>query len=427
MKNRIQPIEIWQHFTEQQSLEVLEAEPPVAMTPMEDVYQKALEKANGETKPEPVKQDPEVIKEAAPAKKEAAKPTPKSALDAALNGGQPEVKPEPVIEEDPLKEFPENAKDANWKRARELIGKQHGELKELRGKAGKSEPDPAILSELQTVKQTLKEREAALAERETKLAEYNDAMTALNVSLHPDHRREFIDGRNELVQSAVAKLKSYGGDPESLKEALDMPEGKRRDAAIEEALESLETDTAKDKVRRYVSEIEALDERRDKAMKDPQRAYEELERKTAAQRQKQSTEAEQVKATEFERITRELHKTIPTLALVDDSVDGGKEWNASVKQAREDAFKLFSSDATFPDLVTTAVKGKDYDRVTNLLIAERKETATLRAQLAQFDESQPVIKGGKPAAKNAKDAALDRSPGDLYNETMAKLSGGEDS
>lgn len=395
-----------------------------AMTPIGEVYAKAMAAQNPPAEPvaEPV------VEKSAPEKPPAEKPTkaaPKSAMDAALDGGEP-TKAEPVAEEDPLKEFPLDSKEKNWKGLRGAAEKAFTELKELRAKAGKSEPDPAILTELSTVKATLKEREAALAEREAKLAEYNDAMTALDLKNRPDFRQEFYVERDELVKSAAAKLKNYGGNPEAIVEALEMPEGKRRDAAIEEALAELETDSAKDKIRRYVSEIEAKDEKRDKALANSQQSFEELERKTIAQRQKQAAESEQVKAAEFDRIARELHKTVPTLAFVDESFADGKEWNAAVRQAQEDAFKLFSPDATYPDMVTTAIQGKDYARVTKLLMAERKETATLRAQLAQFDDSQPVIKGGKPAAKNARDAALEKSPGELYKQTLAQLSGGDD-
>lgn len=389
---------------------------PAAMTPVADVFEAALAKEKG--KEAPVKEEPTATEpEAKPSKA-----APKSALDAALGDDVPATdKPEPAADEDPLKAFSEEKPD--WKNARALIKKQHGELRELREKAGKSEADPAIISELSTLKQALAERDAALAERDAKLADYNDAMTAVNLELHPDFRREFIDGRKELVQAAASKFKAYGGNPEALSEALSMPEGKRRDAAIEEALSSVDdmSATAKAKILTAVAEVESLDEKRDKRMKEPQQAYEELERRTLAQRQKQQQEAEQLKATEFERITRELQKSVRTLAPVDESFEGGKEWNAQVKEARERGFALLAGDAPFEKIVAAAVKGEDYDRVTSLLMAERKETATLRAQLAELDGAIPDIKGGKAPKKSPLDASLEKSPGDLYNEAMSKL------
>lgn len=409
-------------------------ETPAAMTPIGDVFANAMAKLQGHPEPKPEiisdtpTESPEPVAAATEKAPAPAKGTvkPKSAMDAAL--GEPEAveKPAEVVDDDPLKAYPEDAKTKDFKGLRNVASKAIAELKELRAKVGKTEAAPAILSELSTLKQTLAESKAALAEREAKLAEYNDAMTAINLELHPDFRREFIDGRNELVQSAASKLKSYGGNPEALIEALAMPEGKRRDAAIEDALGDDLGETAKAKILRSISEVEALDERKAKAMKAPQQSYEDLERRTLAQKQKAHEAAEQVKTAEFERIVKDLHKSTPLLSQVDETLEGGKEWNASIRQAREDAFKLFSTEATFDEQVVTSVKGKDYDRVASMLVSTRKELAAARAQLAQFDGAQPDIKGNKAPAKSGIEATLEKTPGELYRETMTKLSGQDD-
>lgn len=426
LESRITPPEIWQPFIEQQAMEgeaaVVDAP---AVTNVGEAFSAELSRLKtGGTEPAqaaPAAKQPTPAAEPEPAAP--VKATPKSAMDAAL-GGEPvtEAETKPPVEDDPLKEFGDAPKPGHWKQAKEKIGKLDAELRELRAK--KSEADPLVTEKLTTLETRLKEREAAFAERERELAEYKDAMAALNVELDPQFRREFIDGRKKLVEGAAAKIKNYGGNPEALADALAMPEGKRRDAAIEEALEPLETDTAKDKVRRYVSEIEALDERRAEKMGNPQQAYEELERKTVAQRQKDAEAAEQLKEAEFERITRDLHKSAPTLGPVDETLEGGKDWNAAIRQAREDARKLFSPDATFPDMVTTAVKGKDYDRVAKLLASAHKEAATLRAQLAQYEGAQPDIRGTKAPAKDSKQATGD--PGQMFAKAMATLSASQE-
>lgn len=419
------------------SPETATAEPPAAMTPVEDVYAQALKDAQsgetGEQRPAaPSKQETAKPEKAAATEKPAiAKAAPKSALDAALGGDEPAEAAEPAaVEEDPLKDFPEDAKSKNWKGLRGAAEKAFAELKELRAKAGKHEPDPAIAAELQSVKATLKEREAALAEREAKLAEYNDAMTALDLKNRPDFRKEFYTDRQELVTAAAAKLKNYGGNPDAIIEALELPEGKRRDAAIEEALEALETDSAKDKVRRYVSEIEAKDEKRDKALANSQQSFEELERKTMAQRQQQAAEAERVKQVEFDRITAELRKTSAMLRPQDESLQDGKEWNTALKEDFAKAFQMLGDDADGREIITTSIKGQRYDRVVGMLTAgrieDRKEIATLRAQLAQFEGAMPDMKGGKPAAKDPKQAALDKDPGDIFAQQMARATAEDD-
>lgn len=403
------------------------------MTSIGDAYKEALakSKADAQVEAEPaaviakVEPKPEATKD--DAKKPDVKPVkaaPKSALDAVLNGDE---KPDEVVAtEDEVesfdKEFPESAKDHNFKALRGSAKKAWEQVKELRGKVGKVEVDPAIASELQTVKQQLKESENALAEREQKLSEYNDAMTAVNLELHPDFRKEFVDGRKSLLADAMGKFKAYEGNPEMLADALSIQPGKRRDDAVEELLGNL-SDTAKAKILKSVADIETLDERRQKALGNSQQSYEELERKTLSQRQKQAQESEQVKASEFERIAKDVHKSTPTLGIVDEMIEGGKDWNTAVKQAREDAYKLFGQDASFPDMVTTAIKGKDYDRVTKMLISERKETAALRAQLAEYEGSSPDLTGKKAPNKSAHEANMDKTPGEIYRESLASAKG----
>lgn len=363
----------------------------------------------------PTEVAPEQKKEAAPAKTEA-KPA-RSAIDAALDT-EPAT-PEPAADEDPLKAFPEDAKQKDWKGLRGAASKAFTELNELRAKLSKtSEADPAIVSEL---RQTLAQRETALKETEARLAEYNDAMTAVNLELHPDFRREYIDGRKALVNDAMAKFKAYDGNPEQLADALSLPAGKRRDEALEQLVGDL-SDTAKTKILKIAADVETLDERKQKALSNSQQAYEELERKTLAQRQKEAAAAEEIKTAEFERITREVQKAIPFLRPVDETVEGGKEWNTAINQAKEGAFKLFAPEAEFSSMVTTAIKGMDYDRVTSMLIAERKESAALRAQLAQFDGAQPDIRTNKtPAATAEQKTAFQK-----YSEALEKGRGNDD-
>lgn len=404
---------------------------PPAMTPISEVFAKAM--IDGGKAPSAPSAQPDPAPESKPKieakpKEKALAPKPKSALDAVV--GEPVAEPakEPEAEEDPLKDLPEKPEAGHWPKARKLIEKQAAELKELRGR--KPETDPAIASRMTELETKLAEREKTLAEKEATLAEYNDSITAINIELHPDFRREFVDGRKRLVDSAAAKLKSYGGNSEALIEALEIPEGKRRDAAIEEALGEDLSDSARAKILRGVADVEALDEKRAGIVKSPQQSFEELERKTQAQRDKEHAEIEQRKQTEFERITRELTSKIPTLRVMPDDVEDGSKWNAERKEDFDNAFKMLRSDAPSHEIIATAIKGQRFDRVVNWLTenlrTEQKKSASLEAQVAQYEGSSPDMRGGKPPVKTALEANLERKPGDIFAEAMSKAAGDVD-
>lgn len=392
------------------------AEPP--MTSVGDVYTKALAEATKGGEPV-TKAEPEKPATKEEPSKEAAKPA--SALEAAL--AEKPAATEKVEDTDPLKDLPETLPNENrkdhWAKARAAIktfaekyGLSQKEITDLKTKLDQAKANPESKAELENYK--------------AKVAELTDAITAANVELLPEFRAKYIDGRTALIAKAAEKAKAYGGNPEALKEALTMPEGLRRDAAIEEALGDDVKDMARTKVNAIISQLDDLNEQAQNERANSQQAYERL---TARQKEQQTAlaqENEGRKQATFEAVTKRLQSEVPLLRLVDPSVAGAEDWNAKVKAAFEGAKELFGPNATPEQTVEAAVKYKDYDRVANLLSESWKENGQLRKQLAELDGAQPDIKGGRATMKKGKEAALEKDPGQIYNETMAALSASED-
>lgn len=367
-----------------------------------------------ESKPAPVAE----AKEPSP-KKEPVKeaPKPKTALDALLAPKKTEEAPTPeATEEDPLKEFPLDAKEKNYAGLRKKAEAAWHRVKELEKQVGV--PDPQLAGELEALRKTvadkdstLKEREAALEEIKAKITEYKDAMVAVNIELDPEYRREFIEGRKHLVNSAGAKLKAYGGNPEALAEALTLPEGLRRDEAIE-ALTNELGDVAKGKIMRAVAEVESLDERRTEILTKPQASFEELQRKHSAQAQAASEQAEAMKKATFDKVAKELAASVVTLGLADETLEGGKEWNAGRLANNEAALSLLGNNTTPEQIVAASIKAADYDRLAGLFMETRKTLAEQAARLAEYEGAQPTTTGRK-------------IPTPTKDEEMAKLTPGQ--
>lgn len=406
------------------------AEPP--MTPVGEIYAKALAKEQGQEETTPAAK-PET-KEAAPAKPAKAaevKPEakvsepakPESALDAALAEPAPEEEKKgetPV--ESALKDLPEtlpnDKRGENWAKARSAIAnheKTIGQLKSELAQATKA---------VEAAKSTPPETAKQVAELQAQLDKYKDAVVAVNVELDPDFRAKFVDGREVIVNKAVSKANAYGANGDALKEALGMPEGRARSAAIKEALSELD-DVDRSRVLQFVGEVEKLDDERADLQKNPQQAWDKLTKAQAEARQKQAEQAEAYKQDVFDRVSKTLPSKLTLLRPVDPSVPGGKEWNDSVAEIKENAYKLLGNEATPEQLAEAALWATAGPKIQEKWMADRTELAKLRTALKEYEESEPGFKGGKPPKKSGKEAAIETDPGELYKQAMANFNGNE--
>jgi hypothetical protein len=404
-------------------------EPPAAEAPdksattnVGDVYRKALsgiEAKETATEAAPVKElkgqtftKEQVAVPAAPgAGKEptekAAKPSP---IDVVLGDKTEPAKPEE--EPDVLKEFDE--KKANWPKARETMARQSqekktlaGEVDRLKGELGKL--NPKADEELNLTKTQL----AALTKERDDMLE---ALTATNYELTPQYQKEFVEGYQSKIEKLSTRIKSYGGNPEAVINALQSPVGKFRDQAVEEASKEL-PETALRKIEPILSEIEDLDERRYDHRKDPKVAWEAVEQKRLAADATKAEEAERVRSSEFQKVAEALPEKSPFLR----NIEGEAEWNDGIKADVENAKRMFGKDAQFQELVQIAIKGSRYDALEKMLIDTHKELRSAQKQLKEYDESAPDVKGGKvPPAKPSTD------PVKIFHEELAKRRRGDE-
>lgn len=394
------------------------AEPP--MTPVGDVYEAALAKERGdepkapeakpEAKKESVKTEPKAEEKKAD---EPAKPT--SALDAALEQAPAdEKKAEPA--ESVLKDLPETlpreGRGEHWAKARAAIerheltiGEQAKRIAEL-SKTSAAPPEEVTLLRNE------------LAEKDKTLNRYKDAIVGLDVKYDPEFQAKYVQGRDALVGKAVSKLNAFGGNGEALKEALDMAEGRTRTQAIKEALGEIE-DVDRDRVMSFINDVYKLDDERAELEGDPQQAWEKLQQKQAEALRQQNEQIEQRKRTIFDAVSKALPGKLTLIRPVDPSVEGGKEWNESIAEIKENAFKLLGNDATPEQLAEAALWATAGPKIQERWLADRQELSKLRTALKEYEESEPGFRGGKPAKKDAKQEKIETDPGKLYDEAMA--------
>lgn len=401
---------------------IADAPPDTASTATTNVGEKAgalFSKIMAGEKPAVATPAPEIAPEVTPKPdtKKPAEPSPKkpaSAVDALLSKPAKPADETPA-DDDPLKEFPADAKEKNFAALRKKAEEGWKRAKELESKL--AAPDPKLNEELESLRASLAERDGKLKDYDVRMAEYKEAMTAVNIELDPDYRREFIDGRKRLVETAASKFKAYGGEPEALAEALALPEGRRRDEALETLMENF-SDTAKSKVLRAIQDVDALDEKRAEILKAPQQSFEAIERRRAAEHEEHAQQTAAFIRKEFSRIAQSLAGAVPTLGLADESLDGGKAWNEARRANDAAALELLGPNATREQYITASIKASDYDRISGMLMDARKTIAEQAEQLAEYNGAQPDVHGRKGPKVTPQQERAGKTAGAVFTEQM---------
>lgn len=348
----------------------------------------------GEAATPPAEDKPTKEKEAPPEKEKktevkgsAVTAEKKSPLDLALSEEKPVETKKEEAEPDVLAEFDE--KKPNWEKARGVMKTQSEEKKALRAELQRAQEaldkvDPKTGESLALATKQLEEFKQ-------KNAELLDIVTAINVKMTPDYQAKFVKGRSKEIETAVTRVQKYGGDVDKFNDALALPEGKRRSEALEEALAEVKPIDLP-RIMSVLEKIQSLDDEAAELDKNPQTAFEELEGKRAAERQKQTEDFERAKKSEFEKVGAVISKSSPLLRTVDPSET---QYNEDVKSAFTGAERLFGPQATLGEQFERAVKGFRYDKVETMLLETHKELKEARARLREYDEASPDFQGRK--------------------------------
>ncbi len=294
------------------------------------------------------------------------------------------------------------------------MGKQAQELQQLR------QEREQLAKERDEIKAQTGKLDPEVEKKIAENAELRDAITAVNLQLLPEFRREFIEDRKGLVEEAKSELALYGGDQETLAEALALPRGRRRDEALELAFGDDITEVAKTTIRGLIAQIDAKDKKAHQLMTDPQNSFDSYQAKVSARQAKANEEAQTARQAEIQKVLQTLPATSPLLKKIDPTIAGAEEWNASIDEALSTAQKALGPDATLSTATAIAAKGARYDAVEKLLLDTRKELMAAKKQLAEYDGASPSPTGRRGPQKTGVEAELEKSPGQIYQESLQR-------
>lgn len=405
------------------------AEPPVIETQKQeplgkisDAYDQALKAVQDKSKPDPAtpseKEVPKKEDVAEPEKKiEKEKAKPASALDAVLEKKGEEVKK--TDEQKPelsVDELPTNTPAAPLRAA---LKRREQEIQKLKVDLEKaSAGDPLTKQELATLKA---DREKLAAEN----AKLRDSITAINVDYDPAVREKYVVGESKLLERTIKDVEQYGGDAKAFAEAMKLPEGKARTLALKEALEHVD-EMDRPIIHGNLNKIRELRHEHEELVANSQQSYEKLTKAQQERAQQEHVQAEQAKNSIAEKVLKSLPYRHPMFNEAPAESEGADDYNARLKADMEKAAYLRSADADWNEISEASAKAARFDFLEETHLEYRQtaqaEIAQLKEQLAKYEGSEPGFTGGKKPAGPSK---LEKTPGEVYAETMAAMSAKE--
>lgn len=320
------------------------------------------------------------VKEPEPELKPAAE-KPASPLDVITAEKKPEIQEEPDV----LKEFDE--KEANWKRAREVMRQQAQAKKDLEAEIAKLKETPK--SSPEEILALAKERD----ELKSKYQIQEERLKAVNYQ-YSETFQNMVADRDAHIGKIQSRVERLGGDTEKFMAALAMPDGRAKNAQIKEALSEVDPE---DRTRVHTL-LETLDEKNEKLAKEVENAgprWDELQAKRAAELAEEQAKGLKTIESTFTQIAAALPESVKTFREVPDDVPGASEWNAEIKAARETAMRVLTPGGSDQkESMEIAIKGGRYDSLEKRFLSVHQELVEARKRLAQYDSGGPDFKGG---------------------------------
>jgi hypothetical protein len=342
----------------------------------------------------------------------------KAKADAAKGGSVVDTLLAPVEKKedvDPLAEFKDDKSlPANAAKMRLALEKTHKEAQEARAEIERMKAELAGKADPKTF-------EAELAALRKERDELQIAVSVQNPERDPKFRSEFIDGRTKLIDKMVLKTDAGGGKGDELRDALKMPEGKARAAAIKEALSDLEADD-RAPIHSLITKLEDLDERKTEHLASSEKNWKEgqaeREKQTAAQRDQAAKEL----AADFDEVARALPEKFFPLREAASDVKDADAWNTDIRQGKELARKVLAGEVPRKDVAALVLKGVRSDSLLAWGMAQYERANAAEKTAQGYQKASPEMNGNRrPPTENGSERKFNPSQQDLASEFKARF------
>lgn len=268
----------------------------------------------------------------------------------------------------------------------------------LKGKAKEYETTAktheAKAKELETKLAEYEPLKTQLAERDAKLKEYDKIVTRARLEDHPDFRKEFVEGRQKVVDRAKSIIEESDGDPKAIETALNL-RGKARAEALREVSKDLDSFQA-GRLGRAIDELNDLDERAQAKRDAAQDSYKQLQEQEKQRAAEESAKRQQGRAAEFADTLRRLRGELEVLQKVDGYDDHNAKADQIAKEAKDYCDEHPDADPEAELLARAFARQRDlYLNAEERAEKAEKKVAEMEKELKAIHSKYPSLNGGR--------------------------------
>lgn len=271
-----------------------------------------------------------------------------------------------------------------------------GKAKELETKYAEAQKK---LAELEAKGKSTADIEAKLAKMEqdhaalqTRAAEYEGIVKKRWIEDDPQFRKDFVDGRNDLIKRAQKIVKDSGLDHAQVEIALNL-QGEARIRALASIAEGLDSFQSA-RLGRVIDELDAKDEQAASLRSNPEDF---LKQRQEQESQRQKAETEQYQKT-MSKAFRDAAQDASTKFIMARKLDGAGWWNKRVDESMANAEKFWTTNTDPKAAAERNIKAELYDAAEQGFIDMRNERDTIRTERDKMKaELEKLYGNGSPS------------------------------
>lgn len=272
-------------------------------------------------------------------------------------------------------------------------GEAQKKLIELEAK-GKSTAD--IEAKLSKMEQDHKELQV-------KAAEYEGIVKKRWIEDDPQFRKDFVDGRNDLIKRAQKIVKDSGLDHAQVEIALNL-QGESRIRALAQIAEGLDNFQSA-RLGRVIDELDAKDEQAASLRSNPEDFLKERQERD---QQRQKAETEQFQKT-MSKAFRDAAQEASEKFIMARKLDGADWWNKRVEESFANAEKFWTTNNDPKAAAVRNIKAELYDAAEQGFIDMRAERDTIRSERDKMKAELEKLYGNGSPSINRGTSGSDKS------------------
>lgn len=257
------------------------------------------------------------------------------------------------------------------------------------------------------IKAKMEQMEKDFAATKAKADEYEGIVKKRWIEDDPEFRKNYVDGRKELIARAQKIVRDSGLDQTQIETALNLS-GEARIRALASIAEGLDNFQSA-RLGRVIDELDAKDEQASKLRNDP---GDFLQQRETQEKERRAKEADDFKQT-MSKAFRDAAQSAPDKFVMARKLDGADWWNKQVDESTSNAEKFWQTNTDPKAAAEQVLKAHLYDAAEQGFIDMRTERDTikedrdkLKAELEKlYGRGSPQVgnggnsgngKGGKP-------------------------------